>query len=100
MTKNNKRGYFGEYGGMFLPETLIAPLMQLEESYNKIIKDESFKKELDRYIRDYIGRPTPIYFAERLSNELNGARIYMKREDLTHTGSHKINNYYWTRTLS
>jgi len=89
---NVKKGYFGEYGGCFAPETLIAPLAELEQAYLKIQKDAEFKRTLATYLKDYVGRPTPIYYASRLSKDLGGARIYLKREDLTHTGAHKINN--------
>lgn len=88
----NKKGYFGEYGGCFAPETLIAPLAELEEAYFTLKKDAVFQNELQGYLKTFIGRPTPLYFAQRLSNYLNGANIYLKREDLTHTGAHKINN--------
>lgn len=87
-----KKGYFGEYGGCFAPETLIAPLAELEQTYFKVQKDAEFKRTLATYLKDYVGRPTPIYYASQLSEHLGGARIYLKREDLTHTGAHKINN--------
>lgn len=80
------------FGGKFVPETLMAPLRELEEAYYSMRKDPLFKKELDAYLRDYAGRPTPLYFAERLTEAFKGAKIYLKREDLTHTGAHKINN--------
>ncbi|MFQ5525556.1 MAG: tryptophan synthase subunit beta [Thermoanaerobaculia bacterium] len=86
------RGYFGPYGGRFVPETLMAPLAELERAYDKISRKRRFRKRLDGLLRDFAGRPTPLYFAERLSVELGGARIYFKREDLLHTGAHKINN--------
>ncbi len=88
----DERGHFGPYGGIFVAETLIYPLEELREAYEKYLKDPDFLEELDRDLHDYVGRPTPLYFAERLSRELGGARIYLKREDLTHTGAHKINN--------
>lgn len=83
--------YYGEFGGQFVSETLMAALIELEQEYEAAKKDESFQNELERYLRDYAGRPTPLYFAERLSKRLD-TRIYLKREDLAHTGSHKINN--------
>lgn len=88
----NKKGYFGEYGGCFAPETLMAPLAELEEAY-LIFKDNfEFQSQLQDYLKSYVGRPTALYYAEKLSKKLGGANIYLKREDLTHTGAHKINN--------
>jgi tryptophan synthase beta chain len=92
MVMSDKRGYFGGYGGRFVPETLMAPLQELEEAFHVAIHDKDFRSRLDYYLRDYVGRPTPLYLAKRLSRYLGGARIYLKREDLTHTGAHKINN--------
>jgi tryptophan synthase beta chain len=86
------QGHFGPYGGRFVPETLFYPLQQLEEEYARAQKDPQFQRELDYYLREFCGRPTPLYFAERLTRELGGAKIYLKREDLLHTGAHKINN--------
>jgi tryptophan synthase beta chain len=86
------RGHFGPYGGMFVPETLMTALNDLTAEYEKARKDESFQNELAFLLREYAGRPTPLYFAERLTRELGGAKIYLKREDLLHTGAHKINN--------
>ncbi len=86
------RGRFGPYGGRFVPETLMHPLQQLEEEYFRAQKDPSFQKELDYYLKEFCGRPTPLYFAERLTRELGGPKVYLKREDLLHTGAHKINN--------
>jgi tryptophan synthase beta chain len=86
------RGHFGPYGGRFVPETLIHPLQELEEEYRRAQKDPAFKREFEYYLREFCGRPTPLYFAERLTRELGGAKIYLKREDLLHTGAHKINN--------
>ncbi len=83
---------FGEFGGMFVPEVLIPPLKELERAYNELKEDEEFKKELDYYLRNYAGRPTPLYFAKNLTEKLGGAKIYLKREDLLHSGAHKINN--------
>ncbi len=88
----DKRGHFGPYGGMFVPETLVAPLQELTREYEKARRDKKFRQELDYYLREYAGRPTPLYFAERLTRELAGPKIYLKREDLLHTGAHKINN--------
>ena len=86
------RGHFGPYGGRFVPETLMHPLLQLEQEYFRAQKDPEFQKELQYYLREFCGRPTPLYLAERLTRELGGPRIYLKREDLLHTGAHKINN--------
>ncbi len=88
----NERGYWGEYGGRFVPETLVAPLDELTESYFRYRGDAAFRNEYDQLLKDFVGRPTPLYFAERLTEMLGGARIYLKREDLNHTGAHKINN--------
>ncbi len=85
-------GYFGGYGGRFVPETLMAPLAELTRAYDRAQRSRTFRRELTALLNDYAGRPTPLYFAERLSEELNGARIFLKREDLLHTGAHKINN--------
>jgi tryptophan synthase beta chain len=86
------RGHFGPYGGMFVPETLMTALNELTEEYTKAQQDPSFQRELDSLLGDFAGRPTPLYFAERLTAKLGGAKIYLKREDLLHTGAHKINN--------
>ncbi len=86
------RGYFGRYGGRFVPETLMAPLEELEREYRKAREDPAFQAELDYYLHTYAGRPTPLYYSRRLTAELGGAKIYLKREDLCHTGAHKINN--------
>ena len=86
------QGHFGTYGGMFVPETLMAALTELAAEYERAKQDPLFKEELDFMLREYVGRPTPLTFAERWSEELGGARIYLKREDLLHTGAHKINN--------
>ncbi|MGA2434426.1 MAG: tryptophan synthase subunit beta [Bryobacteraceae bacterium] len=85
-------GHFGPYGGRFVPETLMAPLDELEKAYRAAREDPAFGAELDDLLHNYAGRPTPLYFARRLSESLGGARIYFKREDLLHTGAHKINN--------
>lgn len=86
------KGHFGPYGGRYVPETLMHPLKELEEEYFRAQKDPEFQKELSYYLKEFVGRPTPLYFAERLTEELGGAKIYLKREDLLHTGAHKINN--------
>jgi len=88
----DERGQWGQYGGRYVPETLMAPLEQLTQSYKEASDDPAFQAELDRLLADYSGRPTPLFFAARLSAAAGGARIYLKREDLSHTGSHKINN--------
>src|SRR5213080_4534839 len=85
-------GHFGPYGGVFVPETLIFALDQLREEYDKAKADPEFGREFDRYMREYVGRPSRLYFAKRLTERLGGAKIYLKREDLNHTGAHKINN--------
>ncbi|MCD6338934.1 MAG: tryptophan synthase subunit beta [Verrucomicrobia bacterium] len=85
-------GRFGPYGGRFVPETLMRPLMELEAEFRRAETDPEFRREFDYYLRQYAGRPTPLYFAERLTRRLGGAKIYLKREDLLHTGAHKINN--------
>ena len=85
-------GHFGPFGGRYVPETLVHPLQQLEEEYWRAQQDPEFQRELDYYLREFVGRPTPLYHAERLTRDLGGAKIYLKREDLLHTGAHKINN--------
>src|SRR5437667_40522 len=91
-TLPDEHGHFGPYGGMFVPETLMTALNELTEEYSKARKDAEFQRELSWLLQNYAGRPTPLYFAERLTRELGGAKIYLKREDLLHTGAHKINN--------
>jgi tryptophan synthase beta chain len=86
------KGRFGRFGGQFVPETLMTALKELEEAYEQYKNDESFQKELQYYLKNYVGRETPLYYAERLSEACGGAKIYLKREDLNHTGAHKINN--------
>ena len=86
------RGHFGPYGGMYVPETLMTPLFELTEAYKAARKDSEFQKELDFHLREFAGRPTNLYLAERLTEHCGGAQIYLKREDLLHTGAHKINN--------
>jgi tryptophan synthase beta chain len=88
----DSRGYFGEFGGRFVPETLVEPVEQLERAYFEVRDDPVFAAELARLLKHYVGRPTPVYEARRLTQAYGGARIFLKREDLTHTGAHKINN--------
>ena len=88
----DERGRFGEFGGRFVAETLMPLVLGVEAAYEAAKRDPAFQLELDRYLRDYVGRPSPLWFAERLTRELGGARIYFKRDELNHTGSHKINN--------
>ena len=85
-------GHFGPFGGRYVPETLMHPLQELEQEYFRAQADPAFQKELSYYLREFCGRPTPLYLAERLTRELGGAKIYLQREDLVHTGAHKINN--------
>ena len=96
MTENyampDSKGHFGPYGGIFVAETLIPPIQELNSAYQHYLKDPEFIAELDQDLKHYVGRPSPLYYAERWSKELGGAQIYLKREDLNHTGSHKINN--------
>lgn len=89
---NKDVGWFGEYGGSFIPETLVGPVNELIEAYKANIGDPDFQSEFNHYLNHYVGRPTPLTHAKRLSDHLGGAQIYLKREDLTHTGAHKINN--------
>ena len=91
-TLPDTHGRFGKYGGRYVPETLMPALLELEQAYLKARRDRRFQAELDRYLKLYVGRPTPLYFAEKLTRRLGGAKIYLKREDLCHTGAHKINN--------
>jgi tryptophan synthase beta chain len=91
-TRPDAAGYFGDYGGRFVPETLMAPLAELTRAYDKVRGQRAFRRELDEVLRHFAGRPTPLFYAERLSEDLGGARIFLKREDLLHTGAHKINN--------
>ncbi len=88
----DQRGHFGPFGGLFVAETLMGPLHQLREAYEKYVKDEDFIKEFEDDLKNYVGRPSPVYFAERLTEQAGGAQIWLKREDLVHTGAHKINN--------
>lgn len=88
----DSKGHFGLYGGRYVGETLMPALLELDEAYNKIVPDPSFQFEFKKLLQDYVGRPTPLFYAKRLSEHLKGAYIYLKREDLAHTGAHKINN--------
>lgn len=88
----DERGHFGPYGGVFVAETLMESIEELREAYEKYMQDPEFLAELDADLHDYVGRPSPVYYAERLSRETGGAQIYLKREDLNHTGAHKVNN--------
>lgn len=88
----DERGHFGEYGGRYVAETLMPALLELEQAYNEVKDDPAFKEEFRYYLKNYVGRPSPLYFARRLTEELGGAKIYLKREDLNHTGAHKVNN--------
>ncbi len=92
MKTPDAHGHFGSYGGMYVPETLMSPLQELAAEYARVRRDRAFQAELKGYLADFVGRPTSLYFAERLTEELGGAKIYLKREDLCHTGAHKINN--------
>ncbi|KOY81041.1 tryptophan synthase subunit beta [Lysinibacillus macroides] len=87
-----KEGRFGQFGGQFVPETLMTALLELETAYDEALNDPTFTEELSYYLKDYVGRETPLYYAANLTKELGGAKIYLKREDLNHTGAHKINN--------
>ena len=87
----DKKGYFGQFGGKFIPETLSVCLEELESTYKKALKNKKFKDELEFYLKEYAGRPTPLYYASNLSDLLK-MKVYLKREDLLHTGAHKINN--------
>src|SRR5256885_14938698 len=91
-TVPDARGHFGPYGGMFVPETLMSALHELATEYDRAKTDREFQNELSILLRDFAGRPTPLYLAERLTNKFAGPKIYLKREDLLHTGAHKINN--------
>ena len=88
----DKQGHFGQFGGRYVPETLMPALLELEKAYEHYRKDPEFRREFAYLLRQYVGRPNPLYFAEKLTRKLGGARIYLKREDLNHTGAHKINN--------
>src|SRR6266542_3153692 len=88
----DRQGHFGPYGGRYVAETLMPALSELEHAYDKARRDRSFRNEFQFYLHEYAGRETPLYLAERLTEELGGAKIYLKREDLCHTGAHKVNN--------
>ncbi|RST77459.1 tryptophan synthase subunit beta [Siminovitchia acidinfaciens] len=88
----DKKGRYGQFGGRFVPETLMPAVLELEKEYKKAVTDPEFAEQMDYYLKQYIGRETPLYFAENLTKQLGGAKIYLKREDLNHTGAHKINN--------
>src|SRR5437870_13897113 len=90
VTQPDSLGHWGPYGGRFVPETWMAPLEELTAAYEAARADESFQNQLDQLLRDYAGRPTPLFFAKRLTEHCRGGRIYLKREDLLHTGAHKI----------
>lgn len=94
MTYNqpDRKGFYGKFGGQFVPETLMTAVLELDKAYRQAKADPSFKEELDQLLKDYVGRETPLYYAERLTKHFGGAKIYLKREDLNHTGAHKINN--------
>jgi tryptophan synthase beta chain len=92
MSLPDKKGYFEAFGGKFVPETLMAALDELDKEYARAKSDKAFRKQFEFYLKEYAGRPTPLYFARRLSDKAGGAKIYLKREDLLHTGAHKINN--------
>lgn len=87
-----KKGYYGDNGGQFIPETLMNAILELENAYQDALQDESFMQELDRFYKEYAGRPSELYYAKKMTEDLGGAKIYLKREDMNHTGSHKINN--------
>jgi tryptophan synthase beta chain len=88
----DENGHFAMFGGRYVAETLMPLIIEVEHAYNKAKKDEAFQLDLRSYLKNYVGRPSPLYFAERLTKKLGGAKIYFKREDLNHTGAHKINN--------
>ena len=92
MTLPDKHGHFGAYGGRYVPETLMPALTELEQAYRHYRNDREFRQEFEHYLQQYVGRPNPLYYAEKLTRKLGGAKIYLKREDLNHTGAHKVNN--------
>ncbi len=92
MNQPNEQGYFGQFGGKFVPETLVEPIRELTEAFHSLVPQDDFQEELNGILKNYVGRPTPLTFAKRLTAYLGGARIFLKREDLLHTGAHKINN--------
>ena len=91
-TQTTEAGRYGKFGGQFVPETLMTALLELEEAYDEAMADPAFIEKVNYYLKDFVGRDNPLYFAERLTKEAGGAKIYLKREDLNHTGAHKINN--------
>ena len=88
----NEKGYFGAFGGRYVSETLMPLILEVEKEYEKIKNDNNFKKELDHYMKTYVGRPSPLFFAQRITKDLGGPKIYFKRDELNHTGAHNINN--------
>ncbi len=92
MKQPDKQGHFGDFGGRYVPETLMPALLELEKAYEHYRHDREFRQELEYYLKQYVGRPNPLYYAEKLTRKLGGAKIYLKREDLNHTGAHKVNN--------
>ena len=88
----NKKGYFGKYGGRYVAETLMPLILEVEKKYNEVKNDKSFNNELNYYLEKYVGRPSPLFFAKRITEDLKGPKIYFKRDELNHTGAHKINN--------
>ena len=86
------KGRFNEFGGQYVPETVMNALIELEEAYDKVIDDKEFNDEYKYYLKYYVGRPSSLYYAENMTKDLGGAKVYLKREDLNHTGAHKINN--------
>jgi len=88
----NEKGYFGDFGGRYVSETLMPLILEVEKEYDKIKNDKNFKKELNQYMETYVGRPSPLFFAQRITEDLGGPKIYFKRDELNHTGAHKINN--------
>ena len=92
MDRRKKKGRFGAHGGQYIPETLMNAVIELEEAYNRYKRDTLFQMELTGLLNNYAGRPSRLYYAEKMTRDLGGAKIYLKREDLNHTGAHKINN--------
>ena len=88
----NEKGYFGQFGGRYVSETLMPLILEVEKEYFKIKNDNKFQEELNYYLKTYVGRPSPLFFAKRITEDLNGPKIYFKRDELNHTGAHKINN--------
>ena len=88
----DEKGYFGQFGGRYVAETLMPLILDVEKKYNEIKNNKSFKNEFNYYLEKYVGRPSPLYFAQRITEDLNGPKIYFKRDELNHTGAHKINN--------